>query len=154
MLQVIKKTKIGFNLPVDISRTTTATASKSCVIVCLQFTNIFSKSGVWTRNALEILKVRIKAKFELIDISSITTATASKPCISLRLDFSKIFSKTGVWTENGMKMLKVQKKSKFDFNLPVDISRTTKATASKSCVILRLDFSNSFSKLVSELQLL
>ena len=41
-------------------------------------------------------------------------------------------------------MLKVRRKAKFDFNLPVDISRTTTATASKSCAILCLELSNIF----------
>ena len=83
-----------------------------------------TKSGVWNASALEILKVRIKAKFELTDISSTTRATVSKQCISLRLDFSNIFSETAVWTENGLEMLKVRKRAKFDFNLCVDISQT------------------------------
>ena len=43
-------------------------------------------------------------------------------------------------------MLKVRKKAKFDLNLPFDISRTTTGTASTSCAILRLEFSNIFSK--------
>ena len=72
MLKVRKKAKFDFNLPVDISRTTTATASKSCVILRLEFSNIFSKSVICATNALEMLKVRKNAKFEFnlqVDIS-------------------------------------------------------------------------------------
>ena len=43
-------------------------------------------------------------------------------------------------------MLKVRKMAKFDFNLRVNISRIRTATAFISSVILRLYFSNVFSK--------
>ena len=43
-------------------------------------------------------------------------------------------------------MLKVRKMAKFDFNLRVNISRIRTATALISNVILRLYFSNVFSK--------
>ena len=99
MLKGRKKAKIDFNLPVDISRTTTARASQSCVILRLEFRNIFSKSGVSTENALEMLKGRKKAQFYFnlpVDISRTTTATAAQSCAILRLQFRNIFSKSGV----------------------------------------------------------
>ena len=81
-----------------------------------------------------------------MDISRTTTARASQSCVILRLEFRKIFSKSGVSTENALDMLKGRKKAKFQFNLLVDISRKTTATASQSCVIVRLEFRNIFSK--------
>ena len=72
MLEVRKKAKFDFNLLVDISRTTTATASKSCVILRLDFSNIFSKTGVLAENGMKMLKVWKKSKFDfnlLVDIS-------------------------------------------------------------------------------------
>ena len=65
MLKGRKKAQFYFNLPVDISQTTIATASQSCVILRPEFRNIFSKTGVGTENALEILKGRKKRNFAL-----------------------------------------------------------------------------------------
>ena len=113
MLKCRKKAKFDFNLPVDISRTTTGTASQSCVILRLEFRNIFSKSSVSTENALEMLKCRKKAKFDFnlpVDISRTTTARASQSCVILRLEFRNIFSKSGVSTENALEMPKGRKK--------------------------------------------
>ena len=149
MLKVRKKATFGFNLAIDISPMTTATASKSCLILGPQSRNIFSKTGIWTANALEMLKGRKKVKFDFnlpADISQTTTAKASQSCVIIRLEFRIIFSKTGVWTANALEMLKGRKKAKFHFNLPVDISQTATAKASQSCVILRLEFRNFFSK--------
>ena len=64
MLILRTKGKFEFSLTVNISSTTTATASKSCVILRFKFSNILSNSGVSTANALEMLKVRIKGKFD------------------------------------------------------------------------------------------
>ena len=66
MLKVRKKAKYDFHLRVDISRTTTAWASKSCVILCLVLSNIFSKSGILTTNGVEMLKVRKKLNVTFI----------------------------------------------------------------------------------------
>ena len=124
-------------------------ASKSCVILRLWFTNIFSKSGVWTKNALEMLKVRTETKFDFylaVEISWTTIATASESCVIVRLWFSNTLSKSGVWTANALEILKVRKKTKFDFNLRVHTSRMRTAAAFISCAILRLYFSNVFSK--------
>ena len=60
MLKVRAKAKFDFNLRVDYSRIRTPTTFISCVTLCLDFNNIFSKSGVWTANALEMLIVRKK----------------------------------------------------------------------------------------------
>ena len=128
---------------------TSATSSKSCVTVRLWFTNIFSKSGVWTKNALEMLKVRTETKFDFhlaVEISWTTIATASESCVIVRLWFSNTLSKSGVWTANALEILKVRKKTKFDFNLRVHTSRMRTAAAFISCAILRLYFSNVFSK--------
>ena len=58
-----------------------------------------SKFGVSTANALEMLKVRKKAKFDFnlwVNISRIRTATALISSIILRLHFRNVFSKFGV----------------------------------------------------------
>ena len=149
MLILRKKAKFEFILKVNIWSTTTATASKSCVILRLYFSNILSKSGVSTENALEMLIVRKKAKFGLnlrINISRIRRATAFISSVILRLYSSNVFSKVGSWTRNSIKMLLLRKRAKFEFSLTVNISSTTTATASKSRVILLLKFSNILSK--------
>ena len=99
------------------------------------------KSGIWNANALEMLKVRIKAKFGFnlrVNTSRIRTATAFISSVILRLYFSNVFSKVGPSTRNRIEMLILRKKAKSKFSLTVNISPTTTATASKSCVILRL----------------
>ena len=58
-----------------------------------------SKFGVSTANALEMLKVRKKAKFDFnlgVNISRIRTARALILSIILRLHFRNVFSKFGV----------------------------------------------------------
>ena len=67
-----KKAKFDFNLPVDISQTTTAKASKSCVIILPDFSNIFSKTSVRSESGTEMLKVTGNARFSFnlrVDIS-------------------------------------------------------------------------------------
>ena len=66
MLKVRKKAKYDLHLRVDISQTTTVSASKSGVILSLVLSNIFSKSGVLTTNGVEMLKVRKKLNVTLI----------------------------------------------------------------------------------------
>ena len=141
MLIVRRKAKFQFSLTVNISSTTTAAASISCLILLLEFRNILPKSGIWNANALEMLKVRIKAKFGFnlrVNTSRIRTATAFISSVILRLYFSNVFSKVGPSTRNRIEMLILRKKAKSEFSLTVNISSTTTATASKSCVILRL----------------
>ena len=62
MLKVRKTAKFDLNSWVGISRTTTARASKSCVVLSLELSNISPKTGVWSKNGVELLKVRTKAK--------------------------------------------------------------------------------------------
>ena len=98
MLKVRAKAKFDFNLRVDYSQIRTPTTFISCVILCLDFNNIFSRSGVWTANALEMLIVRKKAKFDFnlrVNISRIRTATAFISSVILRFYFSNVFSKVG-----------------------------------------------------------
>ena len=93
-----KKAKFEFSLTVNISSTTTATASKSRVILLLKFSNILSKSGAWNAKALEMLKVRKKAKFDLnlrVNMSRIRTAAAFISSVILCHSFSNVFSKVG-----------------------------------------------------------
>ena len=83
-----KKAKFGFNLRVNISRIRTASVFISSVILCPSFSNLYLKCGASTRNSIEMLILRKKAKFEFsltVNISSTTTATASKSCVILRL---------------------------------------------------------------------
>ena len=94
MLILRRKAKFEFSLTVNISSTTTATASKSRVILLLKFSNILSKSSVWNANALEMLKVRKKAKFGFnlgVNTSRIRTATALISSAILRLHFNNVF---------------------------------------------------------------
>ena len=96
MLILRKKAKFEFSLTVNISSTTTATASKSRVILLLKFSNILSKSGVWNAKALEMLKVRKKAKFYFnfwVNMSRIIIATAFISSVILCHSFSNVFSK-------------------------------------------------------------
>lgn len=65
MLKVRKTAKFDLNSWVGISRTTTARASKSCVVLSLELSNISPKTGVWSKNGVELLKVRTKAKCDL-----------------------------------------------------------------------------------------
>ena len=137
------------NWRVNISRIRRATAFISSVILRLYSSNVFSKVCAWTRNSIKMLLLRKKAKFEFsltVNISSTTTATASKSRVILLVQFSNILWKSGVWSANTVKMLKVKIKAKFDFNLRINISRIRTATALISSVILRLYFSNVFSK--------
>ena len=46
MLKVRKKTKFDLNLWFDISPTTTARASKFCVVLLIELSNISSRFGV------------------------------------------------------------------------------------------------------------
>ena len=111
MLKVRKTAKFDLNSWVGISRTTTARVSKSCVVLSLELSNISPKTGVWSKNGVELLKVRKKAKFDLylwVDISQTTTARASKFFVGLWLELSIIFLKSGVWTTYGLEMLKVR----------------------------------------------
>ena len=88
MLKVKRKAKFDFNLRVNISRIRTATAFISSVILRLYFSNVFSKCGASTRNSIEMLILRKRAKFGFsltVNISSTTTATASKLCGIVRL---------------------------------------------------------------------
>ena len=99
------------------------------------------KSGIWNANALEMLKVRIKAKFGFnlgINTSRIRRATAFISSVILLLYFSNVLSKVGPSTRNRIEMLILRTKTKSEFSLTVNISSTTAATASKSCVILCL----------------
>ena len=113
MLKVRKKAKFDFNLPVDISQTTTAMASKPGTSLPLDFSNIFSETGVWTENGMKMLKVWKKSKFDFnltVHISRTTTAMASKSGAILCLELSNIFAKPGVWTANTLEMVKFRKK--------------------------------------------
>ena len=130
MLKVRKTAKFGINLWHDISWTTTAMASKVCVALWLEPSNVSLKFGVfkkqWTKNGVEMLKVRKIGKFDLISwlhILRITTARTCKFCVALWVEPSNISQKIGVLTKNGVKMFEVRKTAKFDLNLWLE--RTT-----------------------------
>ena len=149
MLKVRKMAEFDFNLRINISRIRRATAFISSVILRLYSSNVFSKVGALTRNSIKMLPLRKRAKFEFsltVNISSPTTATDSKSRVILLLKFSNILSKSGVRNAKALQMLIVRKKAKFDFNFWFNISRIRRATAFISSVILRLYFSNVFSK--------
>ena len=78
----------------------------------------------------------------MFDISWTTTARAPNCCVIDWLELSNIFLKSGVPTTHGLEVLKVRKETKFVLNSRVDISRTTKARASRFCVGVWLKLSN------------
>ena len=83
----------------DISRTAWAMTSNFCVKLRLEISNNFSKSGVWTTNGAEMLKARIKSKFDLnswVYISRTTIASGSKFDVVLWLELINICLKSGV----------------------------------------------------------
>ena len=85
-----KKAKFDLNSRVDISQTTKVKVSKFCVVFYLKLNNIFPKSGVWTTNGVDTLKVRKKAKFDInsqVGISWTITTPAYKfwGCFRLNL---------------------------------------------------------------------
>ena len=49
----------------NISWTTAVRASKVCVVLWLEPCHMFPKFGVWTRNGVEMPKVRKTVKFDL-----------------------------------------------------------------------------------------
>ena len=65
MLKVRKTAKFGINLWHDISWTTTAMASKVCVALWVEPSNISQKIGVLTKNGVKMFEVRKTAKFDL-----------------------------------------------------------------------------------------
>ena len=149
MLKVRKIAKFVLQLWVDISWTTTAKASKFCVMLRLEYRNFLSKFGTWTIIGSEMLKVRKIAKSVLqlwVDISWTTTAKASIFCVMLKLERGNFLSKFGTWTSIGSEMLKVRRITKSVLHLWVDISWTTTVKASKFCVMLRLERGKFLSK--------
>ena len=63
MLKVRTKAKFDFNLWVDISRITSAMASKLYVTLRVKLSKTFLKPGVWSKSVIEMLKVRTNARF-------------------------------------------------------------------------------------------
>ena len=97
----------------DISQTALGMASNFCVKLWLEISNNFSKSGVWTANCAEILKVGIKIKFDLNSlayISGTTIARTSKFYVVLWLELTNICPKSRVWDIHRLEMLKVRTK--------------------------------------------
>ena len=85
----------------DISRTALGMASSFSVKLWLEISNNFSKPGVWARNSGEMLKVRIKIKFDLNSrayISRTTIAGASKFDVVHWLELTDICPKSSTWT--------------------------------------------------------
>ena len=84
----------------NIWRTALGMASSFNVKLWLEISNNFSKPGVWARNSGEMLKVRIKIKFDLNSrayISRTTTAGACKFDVVHWLELTNICPKSSTW---------------------------------------------------------
>ena len=93
MLKVRKKAKFDLNLWFDISPTTTARASKLCVVLLIELSNISSRFGVWTTNGVKMPKVTLKIKLDLNSwayLSQTTITRASKFDVVLWLELTNI----------------------------------------------------------------